>query len=336
MSLGGVGFLWPWVLLALLLLPPLAWLYLRGLNRPAEAAALHPDVRLLVRAGAATRPLRRHLPALLYLVALALALLALARPTAPLPFPDNRTAIMLAIDVSRSMSAEDIAPSRFAAAQEAARTFVRSLPEGAKVGLVSFGGYAVLNTPPTAEHADIYAAIDQLTLERGTAIGEGLLTALGALPGREGVAQEQAGQGQANPSAQNLPPAAIVLLSDGRNNRGTDPLEAAAQAKQLAVKVFTVGLGTQDGVGTMSFGPGSSFRFPSGFDAETLEGVAQTTGGRYYEARTAGELGSVYRTLGRSLGWTVRPREVSGLVAALAGLALLGSLAASEFGRRIL
>lgn len=317
-------FLWPWALAALALLPVLVWLYLRGLPRPAQAAALHPDLRLLARASGRPRPLRRHLPALLYLGALTLTLFALARPTAPLPLPDNRTAIMLAIDVSRSMEVQDIEPSRFIAAQEAARRFVRSLPSGARVGLVSFAGYAVLHTAPTSRHARVFTAIDELSVAPRTAIGEGLLAALQALPER----------GPETPgAAQDHPAAAIVLLSDGRNNTGAEPLEVAAQAKRLGVKVYTVGLGTEGGDLRSNRWSG----FFGGFDAETLKGIATATGGRYFEARSASQLSSIYRELGRSLGWTVQPREVSGLLAALAGLVLLGSLGVSELlTRRIL
>lgn len=319
-----MSFAWPWALLALLTLPLLVVLYLRGLRRPAQVAALHPDLKLLAQASARPRPLRRHLPALLYLLATTLALLALARPSALLPLPDNRTAIMLSIDVSLSMNADDIAPSRLAAAQQAARAFVRELPEGARVGLATFSGYAVLNTPPTPDHARVLEAIDGISLGRGTAIGAGLLEALHGLPERD---EKAAGTTR---EARSLPPAAIVLLSDGRNNRGIDPQEAADQVKALAVKVYTVGLGTDQS--QQEFGA-YSWR---GFDSETLKAIAATTGGRYYEADSAGKLGTIYRDLGRSLGWSTQPREVSGFLAALAGLVLLGSLAASEvFTRRI-
>lgn len=320
-----MSFLWPWVLAALLIVPLLIWAYRRGLRGEAGVAALHPDLRLLAGANTRPRPLRRHLPAALYLSSVALAIVALARPTAPLPFPDDRTTVILSVDVSLSMNARDIQPSRVEAAQEAARDFVRSLPPSARVGLVSFAGYAVLNTPPTTEHRTVLAAIDALELGRGTAIGAGLTEAVRALPGRA----------ETDEPASNLPPAAVVLLSDGRNNRLPEPQEAAALAKTLGVKVYTVGLGTEEGTlslrqdfgGFGNFGGGS---FVAGFDAEALMAIAETTGGRYFEARSAGELRSVYRDLGRSLGWTIRPREVSGFVGALAGLLLLGSLAASE------
>ncbi|EYB69477.1 Mg-chelatase subunit ChlD [Deinococcus phoenicis] len=318
-----MSFGWPWALVSLGLVPVLAWLYLRGLARPAGAAALHPDLRLLAQAAGRPHSLRRHLPAVLYLLALTLALLALARPTAPLPHPDNRTTIMLAIDMSRSMESPDIEPNRFVAAQVAARNFVQSLPEGARVGLASFAGFVVLNTPPTARHAQVFAAIDGLTMANSTAIGDGLLEALHALPGR----------GPDAPAATPRPAAAIVLLSDGRNNSGSDPLAAAAQARRLAVKVYTVGLGTESG--NLRSNRWNGFR--GGLDTQTLRQIAATTGGRYFEARSAAQLSSIYRDLGRSLGWTVEPREVAGPVAALAGLVLLASLAVSElFTRRLL
>ncbi len=319
-----MSFTWPWALLALVLLPLLAWLYLRALERPAESAALHPDLRLLAQASAKPRPLRRHLPALLYLIAIALGVIALARPNAPLPLPDNRTTIMLAIDVSQSMNATDIAPDRITAAQNAARSFLKALPEGLPVGLATFAGYSVLNTPPTTDHTQVLEAVDGFNLARGTAIGSGLLEALRALPGRAENAPKTAGT---------LPPAAIVLLSDGRNNRGVDPLEVAAQVKASGVKVFTVGLGT-DASNALD---GQGGWYGLGFDAETLKAIAKTTGGRYFEANSASRLDTIYRELGRSLGWTLKPREVSGFVAALAGLLLLGSLAASErTNRRLL
>lgn len=312
-------FVWPWALVSLLLLPAALWLYLRGLPRRARSAAIHPDLALLARAQQRPHPLRRHLPAALYLGAVGAALLALSRPQAAWPLPDNRTAIMLVLDVSRSMQAQDIEPSRFVAAQQAARTFVKSLPAGTRVGLASFAGASLLNTPPTSRHGEVLAAIDGLTMGAHTAIGDGLLEALHALPER----------GRAG-AAGGPPPAAIVLLSDGRNNSGTDPLQAAAQVKASGIKVYTVGLGTVNGSLRSN-----RWNTPGrGFDEATLRQIASTTGGRYFEAHSAEELGTVYRGMGRSLAWKTEQREVSGLVAALAGLLLLGSLALSELWAR--
>ncbi|MFC4453866.1 vWA domain-containing protein [Deinococcus sonorensis] len=308
-------FVWPWALALLLLLPALWWGYRRALPGQASSAALHPDLRLIAGAAAGGRPLRRHLPAALYLLAVALALVALARPTVRLPLPLPRVAIVLALDLSLSMDAQDIAPSRFAAAQSAARDFVRDLPAGVRVGLVTFGSYAELNAPLTTDHAAVIRIIDALTLGHSTAIGEGLLTSLHALTDG-GVAP---GPGLAS----------IVLLSDGRSNTGAEPLDAARQVLRRGIQVNSVGLGTQGGLNV----PGG---FVVGFDAETLHQVATMTGGHYYEARSASQLRSVYRRLARALAWRIEPREVSGLVSALAAVLLLASLALAQGQRRVL
>lgn len=319
----GVAFLWPWALLGLLILPVAIWLYRRNLERHSEAVVLHPDLEVLARAGSKGSGFARFIPAILFVDALAVGILGLARPTAPLPVPDNKTTIMMAIDVSLSMNADDIAPTRYQAAQEAAKLFVRQLPAGTKVGLVSFAGYATLDAPPTADHDQIVQAIDDLTLGRGTAIGKGLIESVRALPAR----------GESDPKTDNLPPAAIVLLTDGRNNRPPDPQEGAALARDLKVKVYTVGLGTEGGYLNLGENGGG---FMVGFDPETLRAIARTTGGQYFEARSAGQLTSIYRGLGRSIGWTTKPGEVTGILSAIAGLFLFASLLASQVSRRVL
>lgn len=319
----GVAFLWPWALLGLLLIPIAVWAYRRNLERHSEAVVLHPDFEVLSRAGSRGGGFTRFIPAILFVDALAVGILGLARPTAPLPVPDNKTTIMMAIDVSLSMNATDIAPTRFQAAQEAARIFVRQLPVGTKVGLVSFAGYATLDAPPTADHDQILQAIDDQTLGRGTAIGKGIIESVHALPAR----------GENDPKTENLPPAAIVLLTDGRNNRPPDPQEGAALARDQKVKVYTVGLGTEGGYLNLGENGGG---FMVGFDPETLRNIAQTTGGQYFEARSAGQLSSIYKGLGRSIGWTTKPGEVTGILSAIAGLFLFASLLASQLSRRVL
>ncbi len=315
-----IGFIWPLQLLVLVLLPLMAWLYLRNVSRPAEAVVYHPDAEFLTQVRKQRFSVRRDVPVLLYLVAMGLGVTALARPTAPVPVPDNRTTIMLALDVSLSMEADDIKPTRVQAAQEAARLFVKQLPAGTKVGLVSFAGFAAVNVLPTADHDEVLRAIDELTLGRGTAIGAGLLEAVHALPDRAGE------QLPKNPA-----PAAIVLLTDGRNNRPPEPEEGAAEARAKQVPVYTVGLGTQDGV--INFEGGGMM---VGFDPDTLRMISSTTGGQYYEARSAGQLNGIYQRLGRTLGWSTKPGEVTGIVAAVAGLLLFGAMVVSERSRRVI
>ncbi len=317
-----MNFLWPFQLVLLVIVPFLLWWYWRDQKLPAESVVFHPDLEFLKSISTPTFSRNRDIPAILYLLALGLGIFALARPTAALPVPDNKTTIMLAIDVSLSMRADDIKPSRFEAAQDAARIFIKQLPAGTKIGLVSFSGYAAVNVEPTADHSAVLDAIDQLSLGRGTAIGAGLQLATQALPERGENAKIVRGQ--------RLPPAAIVLLTDGRNNRPPEPLEIAAEVRNKDVKVYTVGLGTD--AGSIDFQGGGMM---VGFDPEILKNIADTTGGKYFEARSSGELQSIYQGLGRSIGWSTKPGEITGIFAALAGLMLLSSIAWSERSRRI-
>ena len=167
-------FLWPWALSLLVLVPLLIWVYRRNLKPPATSIVFHPDLRLLLQAQASARQLKRHFPAALYLLALSLALVAIARPTFPVLVADPLAGIVLTLDTSRSMQQQDIEPSRFEAAREAVRSFVTDLPEGTRVGLVSFGSYAHLNVALTDDHAAFLEVLNTMPLIRGTAIGEGL------------------------------------------------------------------------------------------------------------------------------------------------------------------
>jgi Ca-activated chloride channel homolog len=317
-----MNFLWPIQLVLLVIVPFLMWWYWRDQKLPAESVVYHPDLEFLKSVSTPTFSRNRDIPAILYLLALGLGIFALARPTAALPVPDNKTTIMLAIDVSLSMRADDIKPSRFVAAQDAARIFIKQLPTGTKIGLVSFSGYAAVNVEPTADHSAVLDAIDQLSLGRGTAIGAGLQLATQALPER--------GENTKIVRGQRLPPAAIVLLTDGRNNRPPEPLEIAAEVRNKDVKVYTVGLGTD--AGSIDFQGGGMM---VGFDPEILKNIADTTGGKYFEARSSGQLNSIYQGLGRSIGWSTKPGEITGIFAALAGILLLSSIVWSERSRRI-
>lgn len=317
-----MSFTWIWLLLALLVIPVLAYLYLRSQARPAESVVLHPDAEFLQRISQKRFSKGRDIPTLVFLLAIGMSVVALARPNAPIPVPDNKTTIMLTLDVSLSMDAKDITPTRFIAAQEAARLFIKQLPKGTKIGLASFAGYAAINVNPTADHEEVLKAIDELSMGRGTAIGAGIRESVSALPGRNA-------DGQTKPE-KNPPPVAVVLLTDGRNNREPDPIEMASMARDQQVKIYTVGLGTESGSINLESGG-----FRVGFDPETLKQIAATTGGQYFEARSAGQLNAVYKSLGRSIGWTTRPGEVTHLAAALAGILLFVSLATGELNRRV-
>lgn len=313
-----MGFQLPLLLLVLLLVPLLVGWYLRRVQGgTASAHVLYPNLAQFARI--AEPRWKRHLSAGLYALALVLAILALARPQATIPAPDNLATVMIALDISRSMRAQDIEPDRFTAAKKEAQNFVRALPDGAKVGLVSFAGYATLEVEPTTDHPRILDQIELLQMGRGTAIGDGLLESLKAFPKDE--------------NNKLLGPATVILLSDGRNNRGIDPLEVTPFAKDMGVVVHTIGLGRRSNPGDPDQQWGG---FWMQFDEETLRSIAESTGGQYYAAESAEALRQAYRNLSRVVGWKPQRTEISGLFGLAAGLVLASSLLISNLRRQVI
>jgi len=317
------GFLWPALLWGLLLIPLLVALYLRMLRRGPRTAFPFPDVATVSAAVARGGRVRRHLPAIFLLLAVSAAIAAVARPVAQVPVPADRSAIMLSMDVSGSMRSQDVAPSRMEAAKEAAKTFVKALPPRVRVGLAIFGGYSLLVVPPVTDHQRVIDAIDGLGFVRRTAIGEGLLEAVAALPGRVRPAPDGATP-PATPPLLTGPRTSgiVILLSDGVSNTGIDPLRAAEIAKQQEVTVYTVGVGQPVSTGVWTVG--------GPMDEETLKEIADVTGGRYFHAASAEGLREVYRSLARTVGWERRREEVSGVAAGLGAAALLAAFALSR------
>lgn len=317
-------FQWPLVLLGLLTLPLLVAVYVWVLRRPVPAPVAHTQLPLLAQAVAASAPWTRHVPAALVALAFVAVLVGLARPVAPLPVPAVQNTVMLSIDVSRSMLADDISPSRIEAAKQAAREFVRAMPSGLKVGLVSFSSYATLILPPTADRQRVLEAIDLLSTEFATAIGDGLLEAVWALPGR----QRPSPGALSTPPQPPVLPGTVVLLSDGQSNRGTIPQDAARVAREQEVKVYTIGVGTPEGTFLNLGGRSIWVRL----DEATLQEIAEMTGGQYYHATSAGQLRRAYRQLSRTIGWESRPTEVSALAAGAAAFLLIGAVSVSLLG----
>jgi Ca-activated chloride channel family protein len=313
-----VTFEWPSVLWGLAVVPALALLYLRLLRREPSRAVLVPNLEILAQAAAYHGRWRRWLPAALYLAALAAVIVGLARPVAPLPVPAAEGVVVLSIDTSRSMLAEDLVPNRMEAAKVAARDFVQALPRGFRVGLVTFSSYATTIVPPTTDKARVLDAIDLLATEFATAIGDGLMEAVYNLPGRP--RPPYLGAPPPAPTGP-LPPGIVVLMSDGQSNRGVLPLEAARMARDLHVKVYTIGVGTPEGTFLNVGGRSIWVRL----DEETLRGMAEIGGGAYYRTTSVRELRRVYRQLSREIGWERRPTEVT---AVAAGAALLLAVSA--------
>lgn len=317
-------FIWPWALILLLLVPLLVWLYRRSLRPPAESVVLYPDVAMLAWASRQTSNWWQHLSAGLYLLALVMAVVALARPTLPVLQADPRAAVVLAVDISRSMQATDVQPSRFEAARAALRTFIRELPEGMRVALVTFSRNAQLVVPLTTDRDRLLEAVDFLELNLGTAIGDAILESIMALPPLPERAEA--------PDPKSL--ATIILLTDGRSLAGVDPVEAAKEAARLQIRVHAIGIGrSSDGPVP---GLPEQYALAAQFDEEALKEIARVGDGEYFFVDSAGKLREAYRNLTRQMTWRVRQDEVSALFALLTALFLLMSLGVAQFRRSVI
>jgi Ca-activated chloride channel homolog len=322
-------FLWPEALALLGTLPILAIVYLR-----------RPRVRMAGIIAARPDAWRQHLPAALFAAALAVTILATARPTALITLPSANRTIMLAIDVSLSMRASDVQPTRLDAAQAAARDFVRDPPGDVSIGIVSFAGTAAVVQQPTRNPEDLIAAIDRLQLDRHTAIGSGIIVALAALFPKEGIEVESFAPG-ARPRPKDLRPvkpgsnrnAAIILLTDGRRTIGPDPLEAARLAAEHGVRVYTVGFGNAQG-GPVAFEGYSIYMM---FDEATLKSIAEITEAEYFNATTGAELKKIYDSLTAKFVLQREETELTAFFAAAAAMLLIAAagLASAWFGRLI-
>lgn len=305
-------FLAPGRLWLLLAVGAVVAVYAVQARRRAAYTVRFTDLDLLASVAPRRPGWRRHVPASLLALALAALTVGFARPVAAVDVPAERATVVVALDVSLSMNAVDVSPTRISAAQQAATAFVESLPARFNVGLVSFSGNASVVVAPTQDHAQVTRAVQDLTLDAGTAIGEAVLSSLGSLDLVPG------GAGQAPP------PARIVLLSDGTNTVGR-PVSAAVQAARDAhVPVSTIAFGTQDGTVVVD---GNTIPVP--VDREALKGLADDTGGRAYTAESASALSGVYSDIGSQVGTTREPREVT---ARFTGLGLLLAAGAAALG----
>jgi Ca-activated chloride channel family protein len=334
-------FLWPDMLWLLLAIPALVGGYVLLLRRKKKAALRYANLSLVKEAMGAGPQLRRHIPPALFLLALAATIVAIARPAALVRLPMQQQTIVLAMDVSGSMRARDVEPNRLVAAQEAAKAFVADLPRGVRVGVVSFAGTAALVQPPTQNREDIVAAIDRFQLQRGTAIGSGIIVSLATIFPDAGIdvgattydrparrsspldAADAADKKKAfTPVAPgSYPSAAIVLLTDGQRTTGPDSLEAAKMAADRGVRVFTIGVGTTAGE-VIGF-EGWSFR--ARLDEDTLKAIADRTHGEYFHAGTATDLRKIYQGLSARLVFERQRTEITSLFAAAAGCLMLAA-----------
>jgi Ca-activated chloride channel family protein len=312
-------FLWPELLWLLLALPACVAVYVLILKKKRSAAVRYASLGVIKEALGKGLWWRRHLPPAMLLVALGAMIGAIARPAALITLPSQHETVILAIDVSGSMRAEDVEPTRLAAAQAAARAFVAEQPRSTRIGVVAFGGSAALVRPPTANRTDVVAAIDQLELQHATAVGSGLLVSLKAI-----FPDVDLDPKKKKPDFKPVPPgsyaaAAIVLLTDGQTTTGPDPVAAARLAAERGVRVFTVGIGTPEG--HIVTGEGWSMRVR--LDEEPLKAIADLTRAEYFYAGTAPDLKKVYQSLRSKLVMEKKQTEITALFSALAAAAVL-------------
>jgi Ca-activated chloride channel homolog len=329
----------PLALLALLLIPLTVLALVLARRRRIRYAIRYPALDVL--AGVVERERRgRWIPAALLVLALTALLLGAARPMARVPVPRDEATVMLVIDVSGSMNADDVEPTRIEAAERAASRFLDRLPERFQVGLVIFSSEAETLVPPTTDREAVRSALSTLNANGGTAMGDGLARALDVI---EAARQEATGGGPPttvdpgatpapttpDPNAQQpaVPPAVTLLLSDGANSAGGDPFIQAERARQLKVPVYTIALGTAGGVLRQPNAFGGTRIQPVPPDPDSLARIAETSNGRFFEAPSSENLTAVYDSLGSRIGFRMEEREVTVAFTA-AGLLLLAAAGA--------
>ena len=295
----------------------LIWWYLRLQRRRPKAFA-----------GTRRDALRRHLPQALFLLAAALLLLAVARPEATLPVARSAGTVILAFDVSNSMKATDVDPSRLAAAKSAATEFVEAQPDSVNVGIVAFDQGALTTQQPSADHDATTAAIKRLQVNGGTSLGQAILASLTVVIGKPVQLPQE---GQEAPDLGYWGSATIVVLSDGEDTGGPDAIAAAGLAAKAGVRVETVGVGTVEGATVEVDG----FQVATSLDEDLLTQIAETTAGTYHRAANAQELHDVYSNLDLRLTTERKPVELTGAAAGIAVLLLFigGILMTTWFGR---
>jgi Ca-activated chloride channel homolog len=334
-----MSFVWPVMLYALLMIPVFILLYIRQQVQRRKLAARYGSLGIIQEQGQDAAGLRRHLPSAVFLIGLTALFLSLARPQTVISLPRVEGTVILAFDVSGSMAAKDLQPTRIDAAKTAAQEFVQRQPPSVQIGVVAFSDAGFSVQVPTNDRDAVAAAIDRLTPQRGTSLANGILASLQAI--------SVGSQGQPSEAYSNLTPvptptptsvpagtytsAAIVLLTDGENNENPDPLAAAKTAAQRGVRIYTVGIGSA--AGTLLHVNG--FTVHTQLDETLLKQIAQISGGEYYTATSAHDLQEIYASLDPQLVIKPEKMEITSVFAGAGLLVLLigGILSLLWFGR---
>ena len=342
-----MSFLWARLLWLLVVVPMLVAAYVFAQRRRQRYTLRFSSLSLLKDAVGKGPGFRRHIPPTLFVLALTVVIFALARPQASVMTPSDEGTVVLAIDISGSMRARDITPTRIDAAKEAARAFVQKQPPHVRIGIVAFSSTADLVQSPTTDRDQILASVDRLRTQYGTAVGSALLVSLNTIFegqdifGPDPNVDPQITPSLVTPDPSNTPPppvppgsyksAVIVLMTDGESNQGPDPLDVASRAADLGVRVYTVGVGTPKGTVLGIEG----FSFWTRLDEDTLKKISRETGGAYYRASSETSLRSIYESLSQRLIVQKDMTEITAMFAAAALVLLLaaGALSLAWFNR---
>jgi len=351
-----VTFLWPEMLWLLAAVPLAIAAYIVVLRRRKKLALRYASLSMVKEAQGKAGRIRRHIPPFLFLIALTLMIMAIARPAAVVTLPSQHETVILAMDVSGSMRAADVQPSRIVAAQTAAKSFIAEQPRSTRIGIVTFAATASVVQPPTQNREDLIAAIDRFQLQRGTAVGSGILVSLKTIfpdvefdlrasnPRGDAARDSKRGISLDQPKASDKPAdkpaqpgsytsAVIILLTDGQTTTGPDPIESARIAADRGVRIYAVGLGTPNGEILGSEGWSMRVRL----DEEALKQIANVTRGDYFYAGTATDLKKIYEGMNTRMVLETKEMEVSSLFSAVAAaLAVIAALLSMLWFNRIL
>ena len=338
-----MSFIWPVMFVLLLLIPLGVVLYIRMQRRRRRLAARYGSFGLGQQAAGRRPGARRHIPIILFLIGLTILIVALARPQTVVSLPRIEGTVILAFDVSGSMAADDMQPTRMEAAKVAARDFIEQQPPNVQIGVVSFSESGFSVQAPTNDQGPVLAAINRLAPQRGTSLAYGILTSLKAIQTAEEGEKPQfysnltpTPQGEPEPTPTPVPPgthtsSVIVLLTDGENNTSPDPLVAAQTAADRGVRIYTIGIGSA--AGSILHIDGLTIR--SRLNEDLLQQIAEITDGSYYNATTAEDLQAIYHGLNPQLVIKPEKTEITALFAGVGILILLigGALSLVWFSR---
>jgi Ca-activated chloride channel family protein len=323
-------FEWPFALVLLVIVPIIIGLYVLQQRRRRKYALQYASVSLVAQAVGRGPGIKRHIPVALYMLALTAMIVALSRPHAVIPVPSNTGTVILTIDVSGSMMAEDVKPNRLEATKKAVKDFVSKQPSGVKLGIVAFSDNGFMVAPATTDHRTVLNALARLRPLRGTNMGDGLQLSIEAIALAGDSPQPTVTGARPGPTptpvpAIKAPPASIVLLSDGQSNRGRNVLDVAEDAVTAKIKVYTIGIGTERGAPVTIQGQTTL----TVLDETSLRAVAERTGGRYFNAQNNEDLREIYDELSRERKFEDKEEEVTFL---LTGAALILSIIAGGLG----